>query len=174
MPNSIGRPSRSCIVRSYSRRVSRRKIGAWDLRQRGPTVLLREPGRHQLAVFLLESRCLLGRHVAELEPVDHVAPMVAIVALDEIGIELVDPQLPLGLFDAVTGVAMLLKERLRPGRRGSTRPREAPPAGILRAEQRTRESTPAQNDSLEDVPVRVGGLGGLAVLNNLTSGRALD
>ena len=29
--------------------------------------------------------------------------MVAIVALDEIGIELVDPQLPLGLFDAVTG-----------------------------------------------------------------------
>ena len=59
-----------------------------------------EPGRHQLAVFFLEGRFLRGRHVAEIEPIEHVAPVVAIVALDEIGIELVDPQLPLGLGSA--------------------------------------------------------------------------
>ena len=70
-----------------------------------------EPGRHQLAVFLLESRFLRGRHVAEIEPIEHVAPVVAIVALDEIGIELVDPQLPLGFGRAVTTVTVLLKER---------------------------------------------------------------
>ena len=84
-------------------------------RQLGLTVPLRDPGRHQLPVFLPESRGLLGRHVAELEAIQHDKPMVAIVALDEIGIELVDPQLPLGLFDAVTGVAMLLEQRPDPG-----------------------------------------------------------
>ncbi len=67
-------------------------------RERGPAALLSEPGRHQLAVFFLESRFLRGRHVAEIEPIEHVAPVVAVLAFDEIGIELVDPQVALRLF----------------------------------------------------------------------------
>ena len=112
-------------------------------RQLGLTVPLRDPGRHQLPVFLPESRCLLGRHVAELEAVHHDEPIVAIVALDEIGIELVDPQLPLGLFDAVTGVAMLLEQRLDPGEGDR----------IVRAKRRRPESC-EQSSERENPPLR--------------------
>src|SRR5438270_905198 len=62
-----------------------------------------------LVTYSNDSRC--RRHVAEVEPIENVAPVIAVGALDEIGIELVDPQLPLGLLGAMTGVAVLLKER---------------------------------------------------------------
>lgn len=124
-------------------------------------MFLREPARHQVAVFLLEGWFLGGRHVAKMEPIEHVAPVVAVVALDEIRIELVDPQLALGLFRAMTTVTMLLKER-SDTREGDALVRAKLRSGAQEAagkRKRPVESEPARSDHFQDLKSRVQGVG---------------
>ena len=105
------------------------KIGRGILRQRCSPPLLHDPIRQQFPVCERERRFCFRRHVAEVESIKHLAPEGIIGAVDEIGIELVDPQIPFGFGRSVTAMTVLFQDRrdprirgriLRVGRRRST------------------------------------------------------
>ncbi len=70
-----------------------------------------KPSGQSLNVLRWRTRLSLGRHLAGLESVDHRGPMGAGGGVCEVGRQVIQPELPLGVVSTMTGDAMANQQR---------------------------------------------------------------